>query len=698
MTTQKENGRQAVSGAGPIRDDAARASLYDAMLSSFIDFAYIFDLEGRFLYANKPLLDLWGKSPGDEVGKNFFDLNYPPDLAARLQCQIQEVISSGKPLRDETAYTGVAGTTDFYEYVFSPILSGNRIVGVSGITRIVTERKQREAELAELTRQKEEQARLFDATLSSINDLAYTFDLEGNWIYANKPLLKLWGRELHEITGKSSLELNYPPELAERLKAQVKQVVATRQPFKGETFFTDAAGVEDYHEYIFSPVFAPDGTVAAVCGTTRLITQRRRAEQNSLFLNRLGQKLATMSDASQIRRTAVQELGEFLKVNRCYFCEWKWSGESSLLDVKDDWHSADLPGIAGLHDLAHFGPEIWIEQLRHRHLAINDLEAQEIDPGHLQAFRSLQIRAYATSRFLKQDAAVINLAVTTATPRKWHEDELELLESVAARVWPLIERALSDQALRRSQAQLEEHAKTLEMRVDERTAKLQDIIADLESFSYSVSHDLRAPLRAMQSFALILREECGNEVGPVGKDYIRRIVTSAQRMDRLIQDILIFSRVARADLTLEPVDLDKLVRGIIESYPQFHASNADIEITGKLPVVLGNEASLTQCVSNLLGNAVKFMAPHVKPRIRIYSVEQDGVARVSFQDNGIGIEKDYQDRIFGIFQQLDKNFEGTGIGLAIVKKAVERMEGRAGVESEPNKGSNFWLELKLAKA
>ncbi len=135
---------------------------------------------------------------------------------------------------------------------------------------------ERIAALAVLTQQKEELTRLYDTTLSSITDLAYTFDLEGNWIYANKPLLRIWGKSLEEITGKSSLELGYPPELAQRLKQQVKEVVETRQPVRGETYFTDATGIEDYHEYIFCPVLAPDGTVAAVCGTTRLTTEQRR--------------------------------------------------------------------------------------------------------------------------------------------------------------------------------------------------------------------------------------------------------------------------------------------------------------------------------------------------------------------------------------------------------------------------------------
>ncbi len=161
----------------------------------------------------------------------------------------------------------------------TPLLDGQgRPRGAVHTLVDITDRKRQEVRLARLMQQKDAQARLFDATLSSIKDLAYTFDLEGNWTYANRALLQIWGKPLEEIVGKSSLDLGYPPELAERLKEQVKEVVRTREPVRGETYFTDAAGVEDYHEYIFSPVLAADGTVAAVCGTTRLTTERKRAE------------------------------------------------------------------------------------------------------------------------------------------------------------------------------------------------------------------------------------------------------------------------------------------------------------------------------------------------------------------------------------------------------------------------------------
>lgn len=306
--------------------------------------------------------------------------------------------------------------------------------------------------LEKLLAEKEAQARLFDATLSSINDLAYSFDLEGNWMYANKALLELWGRTLPEIVGKSSLELNYPPELAETLKSQVKQVVRTRKPFRGETFFTSGAGVVDYHEYIFSPVFGPDGSVTAVCGTTRLITERKRAEENAQFLIQLGQKAALVRDPVEINRLVASELGKFLGVSRCFFSEWK-SGPPEIL-VRAEYSAPGQRSLVGKHNLYNFISQQWSETLQSGALAIADVQTESISQPLTLNLEAWNVRAYAASSVLKQDAVAYNLTVTADQPRKWREDEITLLENVAARIWPLIERARSEESLRQSEEQL----------------------------------------------------------------------------------------------------------------------------------------------------------------------------------------------------------------------------------------------------
>jgi len=235
----------------------------------------------------------------------------------------------------------------------------------------------------------------------------------------------------------------------------------------------------------------------------------------------------------------------------------------------------------------------------------------------------------------------------------------------------------------------------LEDVVMERTAKLRDTISELEVFSYSLSHDLRTPLRAMQSFAYILAETLKGKLDERSANYLERIVAGSERLDRLIQDVLTYSRVARGQVRLETVELERLVEEIIQEQPLLDPAKAEISMEKPLSNVCAHKALLSQCIANLLNNAVKFVEPGTFPRVRVRTEARNDYVRLWVEDNGIGVGKEYQERIFGMFQRggHEKEYEGTGIGLAIVRKAMERMGGQAGVESEIGQGSRFWLEL-----
>lgn len=253
--------------------------------------------------------------------------------------------------------------------------------------------------------------------------------------------------------------------------------------------------------------------------------------------------------------------------------------------------------------------------------------------------------------------------------------------------------------LARAQAQLRALNGVLEGKnreLEERSARLQETVAELESYSYSISHDMRAPLRAMRGYAEILLEECPpGQLTSRHRAYLEKIGSAASRLDRLIQDVLTYSLTARGPFPLERIDTDGLLREIIEQYPRLKASGAIIRIEGSIPPVQANVAALTQCLSNLLDNAVKFVPPGAVPQVTIRAETRDGQVRIWIEDNGIGIDPEDFHRIFGIFNKLHppELYDGTGIGLSIVRKSVAKMGGQVGVESAPGQGSRFWIQL-----
>jgi PAS domain S-box-containing protein len=253
---------------------------------------------------------------------------------------------------------------------------------------------------------------------------------------------------------------------------------------------------------------------------------------------------------------------------------------------------------------------------------------------------------------------------------------------------------------KQAEAELLELNSTLEQRVEERTAQLQEANKDLEAFAYSVAHDLRAPLRGIQGFAEVLVEDYGEQLDETAHEYIHYITQGTERMNQLISDLLAYSRLSREQIRLKPIELNKVVaEAQAQLEADLRACQAQITVAPNLPSVLGHRSVLIQIVANLLSNAIKFVAPGIQPQIRVWAQTQDDWVRLWVEDNGIGIEPAHQQQIFGVFERLHgiEAYPGTGIGLAIVRKGAERLGGKAGVESTPNQGSRFWIELQQVK-
>ena len=231
----------------------------------------------------------------------------------------------------------------------------------------------------------------------------------------------------------------------------------------------------------------------------------------------------------------------------------------------------------------------------------------------------------------------------------------------------------------------------------DRSKDLKKTIADLEAFSYSLSHDLRAPLRAIKSFVQIFMADYGSKMDPTGISILQKVVGSTQKMDQMVLDLLAFTRLSHEPMQIEVLNPEELIQGIVHDRSEFQAPRAIITLQSPLQKVMGNSASLTQCLMNLLDNAIKFVAPGIRPEVRIYSEDAGLLTRLYVQDNGIGISPDSRPQLFRMFHRFHgRNYPGTGIGLAIVRKAVERMDGNVGVDSQSGQGTRFWIELRKA--
>ncbi|MBA4138094.1 MAG: hypothetical protein C0518_12330 [Opitutus sp.] len=446
-------------------------------------------------------------------------------------------------------------------------------------------------------------------------------------------------------------------------------------------FQNEAKGLHRWYNVYAFRFGAPHPQSVAVLFSD--ITQLKQRERRAAFLVELSHRLASVRDPEEIQRVALTALGTYLAVDRSYFAEH--TGDNDRVVIGPDWAERGLGSIAGELERRDFGGPEWWHCVTRGDFAVHDVTTDPLTRDRMSDYAQINVRAYAVQPFRSEGPRTILLVVAQQEPRTWTTEERHVLEDVVARVWPLVELVRSERAA----------LETLEASVADRTARLRETVAELESFSYSISHDLRAPLRAMQTFASILDADFGVHLGPEGREYLKRIVKASDRMDQLIKDVLIYSRLSREEMPLQRVELGTFLADLIESYPQFGPAQLQIDLQSPLLPVCANAAALTQCVSNLLGNAAKFVAPGVAPHVRVWTeARAPDRVRVHFRDNGVGLDPANRERIFDMFYQLEPGRGGgTGIGLAVVRRAVERMGGAVGVESEPGAGSTFWLEL-----
>jgi signal transduction histidine kinase len=320
--------------------------------------------------------------------------------------------------------------------------------------------------------------------------------------------------------------------------------------------------------------------------------------------------------------------------------------------------------------------------------------------------RLLTLRQAGEVRSVRRGTLVVLVGALVAAALAWTTSRL-LAGQARALTVTNVRLARNADALAASEREVRQLAAGLEREVEARTRELRTVNRELEAFTYTVSHDLRAPLRALQGFAAALDEDYVDRLDETGREYTAFIANAARQMDQLIQDLLAFSRIGRSEVRVAPLDLRDAVR---EAHAQVEAdltaAGAELSIMGALTleappdgaaVVLGDRRLAVQAIANLLTNAAKFVAPGTRPRIGVFAEGRGDRLRLVVEDNGIGVAPEHRERVFNVFERLhsSEEYAGTGVGLAIVRRAAERMGGAAGLEPAPAGGTRAWMEWRV---
>jgi PAS domain S-box-containing protein len=521
------------------------------------------------------------------------------------------------------------------------------------------------------------------------NSAAITFikDGEGRHLYVNRLFEKLF-RLPTGPTNRLDSEL-WPADVAEHLRANDLKVLSTGQNLEIEEVVPSIDGRLRYWLVDKFPIEV-DGQ-RYIGGVAVDITERKQAEERISLLQTITMQVAAAKDLSSALEVVVRHVCE--KTRWAFGQAWVPRPDGAVLDCGPAWFSSDvLEEFRAVSRRSAFPPgrglpgRVWSSK---RPAWIRDVTLDSNFPRANTA-RQAGLNAALAVPILSGDEVIAVIEFFMRGPRGEDERLVKVITAVAEQLGLVIERKRAEEALNQLNTQLER-------RIRERTAQLEAKTHELETFSYSVAHDLKAPLRGIDGYSRLLLEDYAARLDEEGRAFLNTIRSSTQRMNQLINDLLDYSRLERLAIAPRSIELSSLLETLVEE-KKAEIENHKVHLTMKVNnvTVVADAEGLTQALRNYLDNAIKFSREVAEPRVEIGAEEVERNCRVWVRDNGIGFDMTYHDRIFEIFQRLhrDEDYPGTGIGLALVRKAMERMGGRAWAESAVGKGATFYLEIQ----
>ncbi|HLX91352.1 MAG TPA: ATP-binding protein, partial [Puia sp.] len=556
--------------------------------------------------------------------------------------------------------------------------------------------------------------------------------------YANKYTLDIWQKSKEEVFGKPMFEIR--PETRDAVKPIHEEVYRTGKRFSNYEIpvpvLRDGTTKMCYFNSTLDPMFNEEGKIIGQLATSSEVTEqvyaRKKIEENEKELRHLNQQLGKELHATQelqnlgsqliYKETGEQDVYDLLLGTATYLMGSDFASlqcydpetESLRLLAHKNFHAAS---VSAWQKIKADSESVCGLALRHNsRILVPDVENEGFPQEQFDLYRLSGIRAVQSTPLISRSGGLVGMINSHwKNPKTFAEDDFRLFDLLARQAADLIERNESErklkegeEQLRNSNEQLELLMQQLEKIVTERTAELLKANRELESFTYIASHDLQEPLRKIISFIQLIeaKEEDANSFDK----YFEKISAAARRMKALIESVLAYSYISKSELSVEIVDLNKVLSNVISDFEILINEKKATITFSKLPVIKGSPPQMHQLFSNIIGNSLKFTKR--QPEIKITSArvmggklpgkgaihERQAYVQLVFADNGIGFEPQFAEKIFVPFQRLHNRNEygGTGIGLSIVQRIVERHSGEISVESKAGEGTVFSIWLPVA--
>ncbi|MBD2506410.1 GAF domain-containing protein [Nostoc muscorum FACHB-395] len=667
--------------AARVQSEAARTRINN-LLESITDGFFALDKKSRFTYINGQAERLLRKKQNELLGKNIWEV-FPEIIGTTFYREYHRAILEQVSVEFEEFYPPLNCWLQVHAYPAKD--------GLSIYFQDITERRR----TVEALRESEERWQL---ALHGNNDDIWDWNLKTNEVFFSTRWKEILGYKDHEVSnGWDEWIKRIHPDERDWVLQAFQDHFAKKTPFYVCEYRVQCQ--DGSYKWILDrgqALWDALGDIVRMVGSYTDITDRKQADEELKRQNLRSQLFAEITlkireslQIDEILETTVTEVQKLLNADRVLIFRLESDGSGTVVQ------EAVLPGWPVILRKNLFDPcfkEEYIERYRQgRVSAMEDIETAHIQPCHREFLQQFAVRANLVVPILVRDGIWgLLLAHQCAAPRKWNNFETELLQQLANQI-----------GIALSQAQL----------LEKETQQSQELVrsnAELEQFAYVASHDLQEPLRMVTSYLQLLERRYKNQLDANADQFITYAVDGARRMQTLINDLLNYSRVSTRGQPFKLVDCDVILQRAIANLQIAIADNQAIVTYDSLPEVMADTTQLTQVFQNLIGNAIKF-CQNQQPQIHI------GVAKPNpnsdeeslnsipladewlfwIRDNGIGLESQYAERIFIIFQRLhgrDK-YPGTGIGLAICKKIIERHGGRIWVESKPGQGSTFYFTI-----